>query len=70
MKHTQKQLEIMMIESHAKDVDGDAGVWWWNNTLNEVQRSYWLSVAGSAVPADAWAAYKRSVQDDYKSVAR
>jgi len=55
--NTVKQLEIMMMESHAKDTDGEAGMFWWNN-ITEVQRAYWLSVAGSAVPADAWAAYK------------
>ena len=45
--------------------DEKDGIAWWNG-LTEVARSYWLSVAGSAVPADAWAAYKRSVQEDYK----
>lgn len=38
-------------------IDEENGMTWWNS-LTEVARSYWLSVAGSAVPADAWAAYK------------
>lgn len=37
--------------------DEKLGIDWWNS-LTEVARSYWLSVAGSAVPAEAWAAYK------------
>jgi hypothetical protein len=32
------------------------GVDWWNR-LQEPQRAHWLAVAGSAVPAEAWAAY-------------
>jgi hypothetical protein len=36
----------------------DGMVWW--NSLTEVERAHWLDVAGSAVAADAWAAFKRS----------
>lgn len=36
------------------------GMTWWNN-LTEEMRRYWLSVAGSAVPADAWLAYLASI---------
>ena len=38
--------------------DEKAGIGWWNN-LSPVARSYWLSTAGSAVVADAWAYFKR-----------
>lgn len=33
---------------------------WWNR-LAETQREFWLQVADSATPADAWAAYQESV---------
>lgn len=38
--------------------DETAGMVWWNS-LTESDRAAWLARAGSAVPADAWAAYKR-----------
>ena len=38
--------------------DETAGMVWWNS-LAEADRAAWLARAGSAVPADAWAAYKR-----------
>jgi hypothetical protein len=38
--------------------DETAGMVWWNS-LSEADRADWLARAGSAVPADAWAAYKR-----------
>ncbi|MER8758115.1 hypothetical protein NKH69_20920 [Mesorhizobium sp. M0976] len=38
--------------------DETAGMVWWNS-LTESDRAGWLARAGSAVPADAWAAYKR-----------
>lgn len=37
--------------------DEIAGMRWWN-ALTEAERSKWLSVAGTAVAADAWAAFK------------
>ncbi|MBF0482213.1 MAG: hypothetical protein HQK82_11160 [Desulfovibrionaceae bacterium] len=33
------------------------GMAWWNN-LSEAQREAWCRVAGSAMPADAWAESK------------
>lgn len=39
--------------------DETAGMVWWYS-LSEADRADWLARAGSAVPADAWAAYKRS----------
>lgn len=38
--------------------DETAGIVWWNS-LAESDRAAWLARADSAVPADAWAAYKR-----------
>lgn len=37
--------------------DPQAGVAWWND-CSEQERGHWLTVAKSAVPADAWAAYQ------------
>lgn len=34
------------------------GIAWWNR-LSEAQRAYWLRVAGSARPVDAYRAYNR-----------
>ncbi|BCH04936.1 hypothetical protein MesoLj131b_69350 (plasmid) [Mesorhizobium sp. 131-2-5] len=38
--------------------DEAVGMAWWNS-LSEPDRAAWLTRAGSARPADAWAAYKR-----------
>jgi hypothetical protein len=40
--------------------DERAGIEWWNGSTEE-QRRYWLRVACSAVPADAWVAYKAAM---------
>ena len=40
--------------------DEAAGIAWWN-TRTPSERARWLSVAGSAAPADAWAAFKRGI---------
>lgn len=37
-----------------------AGIVWWNE-LTEPTRAHWLTVAGSAVPADAYRAYLSSL---------
>ncbi|MDO5693663.1 MAG: hypothetical protein Q4G70_14515 [Pseudomonadota bacterium] len=37
--------------------DERRGMEWWN-AASELQREFWLRVASSARPADAWAAYK------------
>lgn len=37
--------------------DEQIGMAWWNHVSPSV-RAHWLSVAGSPVPADAWAAFK------------
>lgn len=39
--------------------DPQQGVTWWNQ-LTEQARAEWLTVAASAVPADAWLAYLRA----------
>ena len=41
--------------------DALLGITWWNR-ISRVQRAHWLEVAGSFVPADAWAAFKRGVR--------
>lgn len=40
--------------------DAQAGMAWWNS-LKEADRRFWLACAMSAVPADAWAYYKRAM---------
>lgn len=35
------------------------GMTWWNN-LAPIERGFWLLVSNSAVPADAWEAFKAS----------
>lgn len=39
--------------------DGVLGMAWWNN-LSEVDRAMWCRRAKTAVPAEAWAAFKQS----------
>jgi hypothetical protein len=34
----------------------------WFNRCTKAERSYWLDMAWSDVPADAWAAFKRGVR--------
>jgi hypothetical protein len=43
-----------------KTDDAQRGIEWWNR-LAETQREFWLQVADSATPADAWVAYQESV---------
>jgi hypothetical protein len=38
--------------------DEAAGIAWWN-ALTEPQRAAWCERAGTAVPAEAWAEFKR-----------
>lgn len=38
--------------------DALLGMLWWNR-LREIERAYWLARADSAVPADAWEAFRR-----------
>jgi hypothetical protein len=37
--------------------DALLGMTWWNR-ITRAERARWLEVAGSYVPADAWAAFK------------
>lgn len=37
--------------------DARIGIAWWNG-LTPTRRRYWLDVAGSAAPADAWRAFQ------------
>jgi DNA-binding transcriptional regulator YdaS (Cro superfamily) len=42
------------------DLDAQAGMNWWNRAT-EAERREWCARAGSALPADAWAAFKASI---------
>lgn len=37
--------------------DALLGIIWWNR-ISRAERAHWLEVAGSYVPAEAWAAFK------------
>jgi hypothetical protein len=39
--------------------DALMGMLWWNR-ITEAERGRWLEAAGSFVPADAWATFKRT----------
>jgi hypothetical protein len=43
--------------------DERSGMAWWN-ALTEKQRAYWLREAATAIVAEAWTAYKRTVIRD------
>ena len=43
--------------------DDEVGICWWNS-LAESERASWLTLAGSAVPADAWDAFKLQAWQD------
>lgn len=47
--------------------EAEVGMAWWNR-LTKSQRRYWLDVAGSARPVDAYRAYQR--RDDERPLAR
>ena len=42
-------------------VSEQVGMAWWNR-LSEAERAYWLRVANSARPVDAYRAYSRGVE--------
>lgn len=54
-----------MSEQREPTPDEAMGMAWWNS-LSERQRLFWLDQAGTAVPADAYAAFKA---DQAKPVA-
>lgn len=43
-------------------LDETLGMQWWNS-LPEAERTTWLARAGSAVPADAWRAFKAATRE-------
>jgi hypothetical protein len=47
-----------MNSDQKKALDGQNGMNWWN-TLSPKDRAFWLAFAASAVPSDAWEAFKR-----------
>jgi hypothetical protein len=55
----QLQFALGTLEAQTDEAAQDArnGIAWWNH-LTPTQRSYWLTRARSAVPADAWEAFK------------
>ena len=62
---TPELLEVVTNNDHARGRssstvtdDERSGIDWFNG-LTEIERGKWLRAAGSAVPADAWAEYKR-----------
>ena len=57
MKPTRKPADVI----HRDALEGI--VWW--NAMAEQDRTAWMKIAGSAVPADAWAAYKRDRQQRF-----
>ncbi len=52
-RHARKVIQ----EQRDPTPDEATGMAWWNH-ITEEQRAHWLSVAGSARPADAWTAFK------------
>lgn len=46
-----------MMDERMATSDEVKGMEWWNG-LTEEDRDFWLRVAGSAVPADAWSFFK------------
>jgi hypothetical protein len=48
--------------------DAGNGVAWWNG-LSESDRRYWLELAKSARPSDAWDWFKRARPDEWKEIA-
>lgn len=62
----------MLQAAHDGDVptltDAEVGVAWWNG-LSRSERADWLVRAKSAVPADAWAAYKAAGRHRGRSIA-
>lgn len=53
----------MAIQERNPSPDEFAGMAWWN-ALTEEERAKWLAQVGTAVPADAWAEYKRQYATD------
>lgn len=59
-----------MSDAHKRRLlDAEAGMRWFNS-LSEHQRALWLTRAGSARPADAWALWKAVAGQAGKEVRR
>ena len=50
---------VLALRPSAALLDAMQGIAWFNS-LTPTERRNWLNVASSAVPADAWAVYKRA----------
>lgn len=46
--------------------DEEAGMIWWNS-LDRIERGYWLALANTAIPAEAWECFKRAELVEVKS---
>jgi hypothetical protein len=55
--------EVVTNNNREPSPDDLAGAAWWDS-LSEPRRADWREIAGSAKPADAWAAYKRRMVPD------
>jgi hypothetical protein len=55
-RHRVEQLKLPLTPPELDDAKRGTA---WFNGLSRFDRAFWLGAANSAVPADAWAAYKR-----------
>jgi hypothetical protein len=55
---TREQLAKRLIREMVAENDAELGMTWWNR-LTERERAEWLRRADTAVPAEAWEAFKR-----------
>jgi hypothetical protein len=56
---------VLVIEPASQPVipqDAELGIAWYNG-LSKAERVHWHAVARSAIPADAWAAFKAAAQE-------
>ena len=56
---TMKTERVLILRPSADLQDAMRGIAWFNS-LSPTERRHWLDATGSAVPADAWVAYKRA----------
>ena len=52
-----RQAIVIELRAQRNVADALVGMAWWNG-LTPTRRRYWLDVAGSARPADAWRAFQ------------
>jgi hypothetical protein len=59
--------ELHTVRTREELADAERGMRWWNE-LPEYSRSAWLKHVDSARPADAWAAYKATLEREAKAL--